>query len=157
SMSGRATTRAFGVISGFAVSPALLAGILLVGTASTAPAATAGPCAAHLPAVSRSAASASPRPRPPPGPAPTPPPRPPPPPPPSQATPPATSPPPTPVTSPSATPTTSPSPSSSSTSPAPNAYLCLTVQSLTASVRAGGHARYAIWVWLAGGSRGTAK
>jgi hypothetical protein len=158
-MSRRAATRGFGVIPGFFVIAALLAGILLVGTANPAPAATAGPCAAHLTTVSRSVASASPSPGASSGPATTPASSTPATPTPSPTTTPATSPPPTPTTSPSATPTTSPSPSprSSSTSPAPKAHLCLTVQSLTASVRAGGQARYAIWAWLAGGSRGTAK
>jgi hypothetical protein len=129
-----ATSGTFGVIFGFFVIAALLAGILLVSTANPAPAA-AGPCAAHLTAVSRSMANASP----------------------SAST--SSSPSATPTPSPSATstPSPSPSPSSSSTSPAPKAHLCLTVQALAGSVRAGGHARYAIWVWLAGRAKGTAK
>src|SRR5215475_4238662 len=145
----RATTGTFGIISGFFILAALLAGILLVGTANSAPAAAAGPCAAHLPAVSRSVARGSP------GPptsfrtaaTPTP----------SQATSPAPSQPATPTPTPSPTRTTSPSPRPSTTSPAPKAHLCLIVQALAGSVRAGGHARYAIWVWLAGRAKGTAK
>src|SRR5215475_15363157 len=57
SMSRRlATARAFGVISGLIVIPASLAGALLTGTASAAPAA-ANPCSAQLTATSASTTS----------------------------------------------------------------------------------------------------
>ena len=139
----------FGAISGSFIVAALLAGILLVGTANSAPAATAGRCAAHLTAVSRSVASVSPGPSTSSSTAATPTP--------SQATSPAPSQSATPTPTPSPTRTTSPSPRPSTTSPAPKAHLCLIVQALAGGVRAGGHARYAVWVWLAGRAKGTAK
>ena len=165
-MSGRrATAHALGVISGFIIIPASLAGVLLAGPASAAPAA-ANPCAAQLTAVSASTTSpaASPSAA---SPAPAS----------STPTPSAASPTPTPssaspTTSPSSasptpTPTPSsptPSPSSSSPSPSPSSSptskadtLCLTVQALASSVQPSAHARYAVWVWLAGTVNGTAK
>jgi hypothetical protein len=150
----RATAHVVGVISGFIIIPASLAGVLLAGPASAAPAA-ANPCAAQLtavsasttsPAASPSAASSAPA-------SPT-------------ATPSSASPTPAPS---SASPTPSsgsptPSPSSSSPSPSPSGSpsstadtLCLTVQALAASVQPSGQARYAVWVWLAGTVNGTAK
>jgi hypothetical protein len=58
----------------------------------------------------------------------------------------------------SGTPTTTPSPTASATQP-PSALLCLSIQSLNSHrvVRPGGHARYAIWVWLTNGKSGSAK
>jgi hypothetical protein len=149
-----ATTHVFGVITGLFIIPAGLAGSLLLGIASPAPAATTSPCTAQLTAI---AASATPSPSPdttvssPASATPTPTPAP--------AT---SSPPATPTTSPpaSSTPSPSPSPSPSSTSPSPSpstTQLCLTVQALAASVRTGGQARYAIWVWLSSGVSGSAK
>ena len=166
-MSGRrATTRALGIISGFLILLAGLTGILLIGSATPAPAAT-NPCTAQLTAVSVSRASATPTP--------------------SasasvstsasasasvsaSATPTPTvstsssasaTPSPTPTTtSPSPSPTStspSPSPSPTSTSPSPSDHLCITVQPLAANVKEGGQARYAIWVWLAGKVNGSAK
>jgi hypothetical protein len=75
-----------------------------------------------------------------------------------------TSPPPTsasPTPTGSGTPTTSPatpSPTASTAQP-PSALLCLSIQSLNSRrvVRPGGHARYAIWVWLTDGKGGSAK
>ena len=165
-MSGRrATAHALGVISGFIIIPASLAGVLLAGPASAASAA-ANPCAAQLTAVSASTTSpaASPSAA---SPAPAS----------STPTPSAASPTPTPssaspTTSPSSasptpTPTPSsptPSPSSSSPSPSPSSSptskadtLCLTVQALASSVQPSAQARYAVWVWLAGTVNGTAK
>jgi hypothetical protein len=173
-MSGRrAMTRALGVISGFLILLAGLTGILLIGSATPAPAAT-NPCAAQLTAVSVSRASATATPS-------------------ASAsvstsasasasvsasatptptvstsssasatpspTPTTTSPSPSPTsTSPSPSPTsTSPSPSPTSTSPSPSDHLCITVQPLAANVKEGGQARYAIWVWLAGKVNGSAK
>src|SRR5215472_14058453 len=53
-MARRRAAHAFGVISGFFIVPAGLAGVLLVGTASPAPAATTNPCAAQLTAATTS-------------------------------------------------------------------------------------------------------
>jgi hypothetical protein len=164
-MSRRRAMRTFGVISGFIIVPAGLAGILLVGTASPAPAATTNPCAAQLTAASaspsathtatptpasRAPSSAPTTPSPTPtSKAPTSPPATP------TTTPPTTSPPTSPTPKPSSS---SPSPSTSSSSPSPSAdHLCLSVQALASSVQAGGTARYAVWVWLAGKVNGTAK
>jgi len=154
------TAPAFGIISVFIIISAGLAGVLLAGPANAAPAA-ANPCAAQLtaaaasttsPAASPSAASPTPA-----SPTPTV----------SSAsptpTPSSSSPAPSPSsTSPTPAPSSSspaPSPSSSSPSPSSSAgdTLCLTVQALAASVKPGGQARYAVWVWLAGTVNGTAK
>ena len=149
-----ATTHAFGVITGLFIIPAGLAGSLLLGIASPAPAATTSPCTAQLTAI---AASATPSPSPdttvtsPASDTPTPTP------PPATSSPPAT-PTTTPPATPTPTPTPSPSPSSTSPSPSPSStQLCLTVQALAASVRTGGQARYAVWVWLSSGVSGSAK
>jgi len=154
----RPTAHALGVISGFIIIPASLAGVLLTGTASAAPVA-ANPCAARLTAVSASttspaaspssASSAAASPTPTPSSAstaPTP----------SSSSPTPSSPTPSPSSS---SPTPSPSSSSPSPSPSPSSSdtLCLTVQAVAASVKPGGQARYAVWVWLAGTVNGTAK
>jgi hypothetical protein len=157
----RAAIRAFG---GILIIPAGLTGILLMSSATPAPAAT-NPCAAKLTAVVVSSASATPTPTASASssasgsaaasatPTPTA----------SASSSAAATPSPTPTTtSPSPTPTAtstspSPSPSSSSTSPSASDQLCITVQPLAANVKEGGQARYAIWVWLAGKVNGSAK
>ncbi len=149
-------SNAFGVLSGFLIIPAGLAGIFFTGAAKPAAAAAVNPCTAQLTVATRNVTpSLSPSPATTPMiPASTP----------ASASPSTasssptstpTSPSPTPTPSPTTSPSPSPSPSSSS--PSPTDRLCISVQALATHVRAGAHARYAIWVSLASQTTGQAK
>ena len=147
-------SNAFGVISGFLIVPAGLAGIFFTGAAKPAAAAVVNPCTAQLTVATSSATpSLSPSPATTPLiPASTP-----------ASAPPSTAsstPTPSPTPTPTPSPTTtspSPSPSPSGSSPSPTDRLCISVQALATHVRAGAHARYAIWVSLASQASGQAK